>query len=244
MTVPAKSIWYYERMANFQFGPDSVIAASVSEDHGIEALNDSDREIYSVGISTGGVAEMRMAANNLTRHVIAATIDNAGLEFARKLVEQNGLGEQIDLRLEDVTQPLPHPENGFDYIYARLVLHYLSKQQLPVALNEIYRIAKPDGRLFVVVRSTKSHDMHRSNATTDPETMLTTYTYTDPIAAQPKTVRRYFHTPESISGYLQDAGFSIDHVNTYQEHIYVDFMREHLASEPDNVIEILATKSH
>ncbi len=217
--------------------------ASISEDHGINALSNADHEIYSVGVSTGGIAEMRMVANNPARHVVATTIDATGLAFARRLIEQNKLDDQIALRIEDVAQPLPYAEKTFDYIYARLVLHYLSKQQLPGALDELYRVTKPNGRLFAVVRSTESHDMHRPSASTDPGTMFTSYTFDDPSTGHPKTVQRYFHTPESITGYLQNSGFTINHVRTYQEQIYVDFERQHLASEPDNVIEVLAVKS-
>jgi hypothetical protein len=85
--------------------------------------------------------------------------------------------------------------------------------------------------------------MRRPSVVTDPETMLTAYTFTDPTSGQPRTVRRYFHSKDSIRGYVQDAGFTTDYIEDYQEHIYVDFMRKHLASEPDEVIELLATKS-
>lgn len=47
------------------------IAASPSEDHGIEALSRTDLEVFSIGISTGGIAEMRMALGDSDRHVTA-----------------------------------------------------------------------------------------------------------------------------------------------------------------------------
>lgn len=218
------------------------IAASLSEDHGIEALSSTDLHVLSVGISTGGIAEMRMALGNPDRHITATTIDADGLEFARTIIEQNKLGGQIDTILEDVTEPLPYLDDSLDFIYARLVLHYLPKKSLVKTLGELRRIVKPRGRIFAVVRSTESHDMRRPGVVTDPETMLTTYTYIDPSTGRPRTCNRYFHTEESIQGYFEDAGFRTDYVDSYQEQIYTDFMRNQLASEPDRIIELMATK--
>lgn len=167
----------------------------------------------------------------------------SGLEFARKVIEENELSYQIDTLLQDVTEPLPYLDNSFDYIDARLVLHYLTEEELIInTLDQLHRVVKPGGRLFAIVRSTESHDMRRPSVVTDPETKLTTYTFTDPSTGKAKTFRRFFHTEESIQGYCEDAGFRTDYVESYQEQIYVDFMRKHLASEPDEVIELMATK--
>jgi hypothetical protein len=53
---------------------------------------------------------------------------------------------------------------------------------------------------------------------------------------------RYFHTEESISKYVTEAGFDVTYVKAYDEHLYVDFMRTELSPKTDNVIELLAVK--
>lgn len=106
------------------------IQASASEDHGIAALTDQDLKVFSVGISTGGIAEMRMAELNRKRHIIATTIDQDGVAFAKEQIAELHLENQIDAKVEDVSEPLPYANNHFDYIYARLVLHYLPKTNL------------------------------------------------------------------------------------------------------------------
>lgn len=53
------------------FSNEDNMHQSISENNGIATLNDSDLEIYSVGISTGGIAEIRMAELNPQRRVIA-----------------------------------------------------------------------------------------------------------------------------------------------------------------------------
>jgi ubiquinone/menaquinone biosynthesis C-methylase UbiE len=219
-----------------------VIKASVSEDNGIAALADTDLRVLSVGISTGGVAEIRMAETHPKRHVIATTIDKEGLSFARDFIAQKHLDGQIEAKLEDVSEPLEYPDGSFDYIYARLVLHYLPKNKLIDALAELKRVLKPGGRLFVVVRSTKCPDATREGAQHDPETGLTTCNVVDELTGKTRSYSRYFHTAESISEHVARAGFDIVYVKSYDERLYVDFMRTKLAPEADNVIELMAEK--
>ena len=99
------------------------IQGSQSEDNGIALLTNNDRNVYSVGISTGGVAEIRMAEANLERHIVATTIDEEGVAFAQKFIQEKHLERQIEVKMEDVTTPLSYDDDHFDYIYARLVLH-------------------------------------------------------------------------------------------------------------------------
>lgn len=217
------------------------IKASISEDSGIAVLGD-ELQILSIGISTGGVAEIRMAEADPRRHIIATTIDEEGAAFARKYIAEKHLDNQIETKIEDVAEPLPYTDAYFDYVYARLVLHYLSKDKLVNALAELHRVLKPGGKLFVVVRSTKCPDATREEAQFDPETNLTTCTFTDEETGKTYSYSRYFHTEESISKYVTEAGFNIAYTKSYDEHLYVDFMRTELSPKTDNVIELLAVR--
>lgn len=217
------------------------IQASISEDHGIAALTNNDLAVLSIGISTGGVAEIRMAEANPARHIIATTIDEKGVAFAEKYIIEQHHEDQIEAKIEDVAKPLSYGNDYFDYIYARLVLHYLSKETLTSALAELYRVLKPGHKLFIVVRSTKCPDATASDATFDPETGLTTRTSTNPDGTT-HSYGRYFHTEESISDYVKTAGFAVDYVKSYDEVLFKDFMRTVKADHTDNVIELLASK--
>jgi SAM-dependent methyltransferase len=218
------------------------IKASISEDHGIATLTDDDLEIYSVGISTGGVAEIHMAEASPRRHIIATTIDKKGVEFAQKYIAEKHLEGQIEEKIEDIAEPLPYPDGHFDYIYARLVLHYLPEDKLVAALAELYRVLRLGGKLFVVVRSTNCPDAKRKEAHFDPMTKLTTCTLTDDKTGKTYSYSRYFHTEQSIREYVARAGFNVSYAKAYDEHLYVDFMRTKLSPEIDNVIELLAFK--
>lgn len=98
---------------------------SISEKNGINFLCSADKKIYSVGISTGGSAEIKMVQSEKERSIIATTLDLAGAEYAKQHIQELGLSDRIEVKIEDVSHPLPYPNCHFDYIYARLVLHYL-----------------------------------------------------------------------------------------------------------------------
>lgn len=219
-----------------------LTAASESEDHGIAILTDHDLLIYSVGISTGGVAEIRMAEANPKRHIIATTIDQEGVTFAQKTIAEQHLETQIETKIEDVADPLPYAQEHFDFIYARLVLHYLPEQKLQLALAELHRVLKPGGTFFVVVRSAKCYDATREGAAFDPVTHVTSCTYIDEATGKTHSYSRFFHTEESIGQYVTRAGFHVRSVQAHDERLYVDFMRTIVAPRPDNVIELIATR--
>jgi cyclopropane fatty-acyl-phospholipid synthase-like methyltransferase len=210
--------------------------ASESESNGFAALKETDHNVYSVGISTGGMAEIRMARASLKRRVVATTLDAEGAHFAEERIAKAGLAERIQVKIENVASALPYADGFFDFIYARLVLHYLSKQDLIQALQELYRVLKEKGKLFVVVRSADSWEAKGANASLDPISGLTAY------AANGSTFNRFFHTRESIQEFLTDAGFRIDHIKTYNEQLCIDFQRTKLAMREDALIEVLAYK--
>ncbi len=211
--------------------------SSLSEKHGIDLLLDSDMDILSVGISTGGEAEIRMAKYDPRRRIVATTLDKDGAEQARAKIAEQGMSEHITVKVEDVAGELPYEDNSFDYVYARLVLHYLTVQQLEVALASLYRVLRPTGRLFVAVRSTDSLELQKSPTLSyDEETHFTTYQNNWGSA------KRYFHTKESISDALQKAGFTISAIDKYEESLTMSFDRAGDEQEINSVIEVVAEK--
>lgn len=209
---------------------------SISEKNGIELLSAADKKIYSVGISTSGLAEIKMAQSDKQRHIIATTIDETGAKYAKDRIEEIGLSAQIEIKIEDVSQPLHYSDGYFDYIYARLVLHYLPKNALTDALKELYRILRKNGKMFVVVRSIDCPEAQDTTVKLDASTGLTTY------PSGGKFYSRYFHSQESIKHHLSLSGFIIKDINSYQEQLCIDFERTQLSSHIDHLIEVLAEK--
>lgn len=213
---------------------------SKSERKGISLLKDSDLLVYSVGISTGGIAEMKMAMELPGRIVIGTTIDGKGAAYAREIVEKYNFSPYVFVKFEDVAKPLNYLDNSFDFIYARLVLHYLSKQELDTALTELHRILKPEKKMFVVVRSQECEETKWKSSVYDPETHLTHVVYE--TKGRVSTTKRYFHSGESICKHLTKAGFEIDSVDSYNEQLFIDFERKIQAPKEDHLIEIIASK--
>ncbi|MBS3903945.1 MAG: hypothetical protein KGZ39_01295 [Simkania sp.] len=83
--------------------------SSISEDNGLAAILNSDVRIYSVGISTGGIAEIRMGQSSQQRKIIATTLDQEGATFAKNQIKKAGLSNQIEVKLEDIAHALPYP---------------------------------------------------------------------------------------------------------------------------------------
>lgn len=219
-----------------QLPKSPYIMNSMSENQGVSLISNQDETIYSVGISTGGAAEIRMAKGLLNRHIVATTIDSKGANFAQHQINQACLSDRIKVKIEDVAKLLPYTDEFFDFVYARLVLHYLPKTDLENALQELHRILKSTGRIFVVVRSTACLEAQEGDY--NPTNGMTTYT-----SKNRGTYSRYFHNESSICSFLKRAGFHITHVKTYDEQLCIDFQRTKSSNHTDNLIEVYASKS-
>ncbi len=215
---------------------------SISEENGLSKIRNTDNLIFSPGISTAGFAEIRMVKDNPNRKVIAITVDQKGLEFANETIKKLGYEKQIETKLEDLSKVWNYPEDYFDFIYARLVLHYLSKSDLDKVLNNFSKSIKSGGLLFVVVRSVKNVDQNDKYILYDPETCFTTIKYYDKTGKIEGESKRYFHTPQTISDHLKVAGFTVIELQEYQERLYKDFMRKEISPVEDFVIEVLCKK--
>ncbi|MCK5474260.1 MAG: class I SAM-dependent methyltransferase [Candidatus Aenigmarchaeota archaeon] len=215
---------------------------SPSEKRGIGLIKDTDLLIFCPGISTCGFAEIKMALQNKKRQIIATTIDTEGFKKTKKITKQLNLSNRITVKNEDVAQPMPYHDKCFDFIYARLILHYLSKQELDKTLKEFYRILKPGGRVFIVVRK-KDWEANTPNIEYNANTKMITYQLFDSnMKLTPKKVSRYLHTNDSISNHIKTAGFGIKYIKEYKEQLFRDYLRTSPAPKLSSVIELLVSK--
>jgi len=68
----------------------------------------------------------------------------AMIELARRR-----LGDEVQLEVADLAEPLPYDDESFDVVVASLVLHYLEDWSAPLA--ELRRVLRPGGRLIASV---------------------------------------------------------------------------------------------
>lgn len=214
-----------------------------SEKNGIDLITDKDLNILSIGISTAGLAEIEMTNKNKNNHIVATSIDSKGLEYTKTIINSKGLENRIELKYEDVSKKMPYQDNYFDFIYARLVLHYLKNSDLKNALSEIYRVLKNNHKLYVVVRSIDDWEAKLEGTTYDEETGFTRYPKTRILGnSQIKYLERRLHSKESITDFLTQAGFKIEYVKEYNEDIFIDFERTIKKEKPIKLIEVCAFK--
>ena len=216
---------------------------SISEKNGIQLVKDTFKNILSVGISTAGSAEIEMAKIAPNSHIIATTIDNDGLEFTQKIVKEKGLEKQIELKLEDISEKMPYSDETFDFVYARLVLHYLDNSKLEQALKEIKRVLKTNGLFYIVVRSRNEWEAKLEGATYDEKTGITKYPVYETLGTNNvKYLYRRLHTIDSLKEFLLKENFNIKYVKEYQEECYKDYKRTEKVEFPNTIIECLVEK--
>lgn len=232
-----------ENILDINYKEKEIFKPSTSEEHGINLITEKDLNILSIGISTAGSAEIKMAEKNRNSHIIATTIDKEGLNYTKNIIEQYGLSDRIETKLEDISEKMPYNDEFFDFVYARLVLHYLDNENLTNALKEIKRVMKKHGRLYIVVRSRDEWEAKLEGASYDENTGITKYPKYDTLGTDNvEYLYRRLHTVDSLSSFLVAEGFDIKYIKEYKEQNYKDYKRTEKVKYPNSLIECLCEK--
>ena len=185
----------------------------------------------------------KMVEKNRNSHIIATTIDKEGLNYTKNIIEQYGLSDRIETKLEDISEKMPYNDEFFDFVYARLVLHYLDNENLTNALKEIKRVMKKHGRLYIVVRSRDEWEAKLEGASYDENTGITKYPKYDTLGTDNvEYLYRRLHTVDSLSSFLVAEGFDIKYIKEYKEQSYKDYKRTEKVKYPNSLIECLCEK--
>lgn len=232
-----------ENILDINYKEEERFKPSKSEENGINLITANDLNILSIGISTAGSAEIKMAEKNRNSHIIATTIDKEGLNYTKNIIEQYGLSERIETKLEDISEKMPYNDEFFDFVYARLVLHYLDNENLTNALKEIKRVMKKHGRLYIVVRSRDEWEAKLEGASYDENTGITKYPKYDTLGTDNvEYLYRRLHTVDSLSSFLVAEGFDIKYIKEYKEQSYKDYKKTEKVKYPNSLIECLCEK--
>lgn len=216
---------------------EKLFKPSKTEDFGIELIPYNAENILSIGISTGGSAEIRMAKNYRGAKIIATTLDKNGMDFAKKVIAKYGVSKQIRVKLEDVRNVMPYQNDEFDIVYARLVLHYLSADELDSTLEEIYRILKPGGLFYLVMHDKNDKYIKKNKIDYDPETNLTTFSLPTKLIT-----KRQFFSDAEIVDILINHNFKIAEFKHWKERLYTDFERTKEYKRKSKLISFVAYK--
>lgn len=222
---------------------EKVFKSSKSEKRALKLLDKNTRKILSIGISTGGSAELNIARKCPQAQIVATTIDEKGLQFSNAQLKNFKEAERIVTKIEDVSKKMPYGDNTFDFIYARLVLHYLTKQQLEKALNEIYRVLKSGGKLFIVARNNKEWELTKPEFIISYNEKTNMTTYYEQWKYEVIRTRQFLST-QQLQEILISHGFKIERCKEYKEYLYTDYERtnKNKSSKPNYLTEVVVTK--
>ncbi len=139
------------------------------------------RQILDAGCGSGPLAK---ALSDRGATITGFDSSEAMIGLARKR-----LGEETELLVADLGQPLPFAEDTFDDVVASLVFHYLEDWVSP--LQEIRRVLRPGGRLIMSVNHPILYPL-----TTPGSDYFKTTRYSDEhtFNGQPATLT-YWHRP-------------------------------------------------
>ena len=169
--------------------------------------------------------------------------DTLAIEYTKEKMSTFPEGERIEAKIEDVSKKMPYKAKTFDFVYARLVLHYLTKQQLDAALKEIYRVMKPNGKIFIVARNNKEWEIKRPEyvVSYDEKTNMTAYYEQWKKEAVRK---RQFLSQQQLKSVLVEHGFKILSAKDYRERLYTDYERtsKNKSKKPNYLTEVVAQK--
>ena len=96
--------------------------------------------------------------------------DEETLEDARRLLESKNL--RADLRVWDMTKPLPYHDAFFDAVMAVRVIHHTYTNKMMEIVREIDRVLRKGGFLFLQVPSYESETFDSGTIWAEPGTLV------------------------------------------------------------------------
>lgn len=133
-----------------------------------------------------------------------ATITGFDLSAAMIALARRRLGEDADLRVADLADPLPYPDAAFDDVVASLVLHYLEDWTGPLA--ELRRVLRPGGRLVASVNHPVLYPVLRPEGSYFD---VTEFSYDAEHAGRTVTYTNWHRPLQAMTDAFTAAGFRI-----------------------------------
>jgi ubiquinone/menaquinone biosynthesis C-methylase UbiE len=109
--------------------------------------------VLDVGCGSGVLDRWLARHTGGANRIVAVDIHRTLLREAMALAQKEGLEGIIEFR-EGNAEALPFPDNSFDVVMSATVMELLDADRM---LRELVRVAKPGGRVAVVVRAVDMH---------------------------------------------------------------------------------------
>ena len=136
-----------------------------------------------------------------------AHVSGFDLSPAMVALAREQLGDDIDLRVADLADPLPYPDGEFDLIVISLALHYVKDWQ--PTLRELRRVLRPGGRIVLAILHPFVYAFCYQN---EDYFALTQYSEDYDLGGT-TAVMTYWHRPlQDVFGAFIEAGLAITSV--------------------------------
>lgn len=93
-----------------------------------------------------------------------------GLEFVKKRLDELSLSAQL---IKTNITTIPFENESFDGVISFAVIYYFLPEDIDTIIHEIYRVLKPNGKAFIVLRSTNDKRYGRGQLIRDNTYLMT-----------------------------------------------------------------------
>ena len=94
---------------------------------------------------------------------------SSGVNKTKELLITSGHKEYCDNITQGSLEKLPFVENFFDGVISYGVLYYMEKNLISEAINEMFRVLKPGGKILLHIRTLGDYRFDRTNITENDE---------------------------------------------------------------------------
>lgn len=112
----------------------------------------SGETVLEVGFGTGHCLKKIAESVGEAGKAFGIDISSGMLEVTKKRLEKASLINRVELYCGDAAG-MPYDDNKFEAVFMSFTLELFDTPEIPVILNEIRRVLKPDGRIGVVSMS-------------------------------------------------------------------------------------------
>jgi len=176
----------------------------------------SHEQALAVDLGTGPAdIPVRLARARPDWKIVAVDASPAMLSFAEERIEDEDLGDRIELKLVDAKKT-PFEKDSFDVVFSNSILHHLT--DIPAFWQEVVRIARPGAFVFL-------RDLARPATPADAQAIVSR----DAASESPTLQEEYYRsllsswTPREVREHLDAAGLDTlkgepsipDHLDIY-----------------------------
>jgi demethylmenaquinone methyltransferase/2-methoxy-6-polyprenyl-1,4-benzoquinol methylase len=114
----------------------------------------SGETVLEIGFGTGKTLLQLARSVGETGKVYGLDISEGMLEVAGNRLRKEGLSGRVELKCGDATA-LAFPDQSFEAVFLCFTLELFDTPEIPIVLQECYRVLRPNGRICVVAMSKK-----------------------------------------------------------------------------------------